>query len=63
MHFQPMAGHGTVPDVDSDSVPVVTMEHLAATSSAMKSIPVPRSNDNCHLRAVMIGTGAMRATH
>lgn len=63
MQLQAMAGHGVVPDVDSDSVPVVTMEHLAATSSAMKGTPVPPSNDNCHLRAVLIGTGTMQATH
>ena len=63
MQLQAMAGHGIVPDVGSDSVPVVTMEHAAAASSAMKGIPVHSpSTDNCHLRAVIIGTGTMQAT-
>ena len=64
MRLQAMAGDGIVPDVDSDSAPVVTMEHVAAASSAMKGIPVHSpANDNCHLRGVMIGTGTMKATH
>ena len=42
MQLQAMAGHGIVPDVDSDSVLVVTMEHVAAASSAMKGFPGSR---------------------
>lgn len=64
VQLQAMAGRGIVPDVDRDSVPVVTMEHVAAASSAMKGIPVHSpSDDNCHLQAVMIGTGTIQVTH
>lgn len=58
VQLQTMAGHGIAPDVDSHSAPVVTMEHVTAASSAMKGIPVDSlSNDNCHLKAVINGTG------
>lgn len=64
VQLQAMARHGILSDVDRSSVLVVTLEHVAPANSPMTNFAGTHSaNDNCLVRAVIIGTGAMQAAH